>query len=1046
MKLFINYRRDETDDFVARLVERLSNEFGKENIFKDVDSILPGQDWKPALERSVKSCDVVLAIIGRQWTTCTDNFGQPRLFSEQDWVRYELEQAHGSGRIVMPILVKGAPRPEHSKLPPSLQWIHDKQFTEIRGERFFDDDVVRLVKDLQVLREQIAEQLAAQKKSAGGATGPDTTGAFLQCTSCKRVCPRTDQYCEGCGNSLWTNCPSCNQPIPAGQRFCKACGVDVVKVQRADAACNSARETLLQLASIKESESRLELAERLIADLDVAMRESSENPPLQNLRRQAQDMARDSASEAAEQASAIGQDEKAIQLFVRLLSHGGDKDVVVPRMNSIGLRRDRQMADAAEVARRGDYKHAIAVLSRLRESFPSDASIAELQGKFQAIYERALLLFATGMRDLSAQRLLVALDRELSWLRSQHIQTDKVTDLVKKVRRRIESADSTIAEASVELMAGNFKSAGHKAHNVLAVVADHQGARDVARSAGQIVERIARLEELVSLEKWCAANAMLPEIEALCGTDPKVATLKTKTKAAIRDLNASLLFLGSLAALLMIVGIFGVPWLNANALPAGWSRLFFANVWAMGSLLLLGVSFAASGERTQMVARVLSFLPTMSPQRSNGVRVARSGSVAQMKEAFRVDSAPLGAKRDELPPSPQTTQAQSAAATAAAASTSNQSQRPATYTAPPDPAPAATVVGETPRELSSAEVQQRMDSTATAIELIVAGALATQMLQLVLHWLLSQDGTSSWNIFISFGALAVGPFAAAFYIRGLEMWRSPVVLMAAYLASLALSSTLMHATTTLLFGLGLYVIYVGAISAFVCNVRLWKGALSAVVGPVAAFLISSPFIVIFAALASALSNAATKAAEMTSTTHASSSISPAIGGAALVWCMLVVVTSSTAQSPFKYLVKDYLFLQGILTVGLAFTTAAMIVFIVALFATVLNDQSIWLTRWIAFFVASQAAIPFLRWEWRKALSPSRAACSMVLIAAVVAIDWIDPGESIYVVPYFICVTSSVVLLNVVTCDVFKGRIEVAKLLRARIRRRKLPWRIEVRRK
>ena len=60
MKLFINYRRDDTDDFAGRLYERLISEFGTDNIFKDVDSIRPGQNWKTVLQESVGSCDVVL--------------------------------------------------------------------------------------------------------------------------------------------------------------------------------------------------------------------------------------------------------------------------------------------------------------------------------------------------------------------------------------------------------------------------------------------------------------------------------------------------------------------------------------------------------------------------------------------------------------------------------------------------------------------------------------------------------------------------------------------------------------------------------------------------------------------------------------------------------------------------------------------------------------------------------------------------------------------------------------------------------------------------
>src|SRR3954454_21802498 len=78
VKLFINYRREDTDDLAGRLYDRLTTEFGAENIFKDVDSIRPGQNWKVELERSVGQCDVVLALIGKGWVTCVDAKGRRR--------------------------------------------------------------------------------------------------------------------------------------------------------------------------------------------------------------------------------------------------------------------------------------------------------------------------------------------------------------------------------------------------------------------------------------------------------------------------------------------------------------------------------------------------------------------------------------------------------------------------------------------------------------------------------------------------------------------------------------------------------------------------------------------------------------------------------------------------------------------------------------------------------------------------------------------------------------------------------------------------------
>ncbi len=164
MKLFINYRREDTDDLAGRIHDRLSSEFGTENIFKDVDSIRPGQNWKAILEQAVGNCDIVLALIGKNWTKCVDRKGQPRLLSEEDWVRFELEAANRTRRVIMPILVKGTPVPAIEELPESLRWLLEIHVSEIRGDPFFKDDVARLVNELRRMRDRLTEQEQARSR------------------------------------------------------------------------------------------------------------------------------------------------------------------------------------------------------------------------------------------------------------------------------------------------------------------------------------------------------------------------------------------------------------------------------------------------------------------------------------------------------------------------------------------------------------------------------------------------------------------------------------------------------------------------------------------------------------------------------------------------------------------------------------------------------------------------------------------------------------------------------------------------------------------
>ncbi|MEP7285741.1 MAG: SUMF1/EgtB/PvdO family nonheme iron enzyme [Chloroflexota bacterium] len=66
-KIFISYRRDDSADVAGRIYDRLVAKFGKDAVFKDVDSIPFGVNFKKHLEGVVQQCAVELVIIGKQW-------------------------------------------------------------------------------------------------------------------------------------------------------------------------------------------------------------------------------------------------------------------------------------------------------------------------------------------------------------------------------------------------------------------------------------------------------------------------------------------------------------------------------------------------------------------------------------------------------------------------------------------------------------------------------------------------------------------------------------------------------------------------------------------------------------------------------------------------------------------------------------------------------------------------------------------------------------------------------------------------------------------
>lgn len=78
-RIFISYRREESAYPAGWLFDRLAHHFDGGQVFKDVDSIQPGDDFVEVIATAVGSCDVLLALIGAQWLTITDEHGQRRL-------------------------------------------------------------------------------------------------------------------------------------------------------------------------------------------------------------------------------------------------------------------------------------------------------------------------------------------------------------------------------------------------------------------------------------------------------------------------------------------------------------------------------------------------------------------------------------------------------------------------------------------------------------------------------------------------------------------------------------------------------------------------------------------------------------------------------------------------------------------------------------------------------------------------------------------------------------------------------------------------------
>jgi hypothetical protein len=148
-RIFISYRRDDSAGHAGRLHDRLVGEFGRDLLFMDIDAIPLGENFVTVLREKVAACDVLLAVIGRNWLDSRDRNGSRRLVDENDFLRVEIATALQRNIPVIPVLLDGATLPEAGQLPADLAELSLRQALGIRNDAFHSD-VDRLIRDLKV--------------------------------------------------------------------------------------------------------------------------------------------------------------------------------------------------------------------------------------------------------------------------------------------------------------------------------------------------------------------------------------------------------------------------------------------------------------------------------------------------------------------------------------------------------------------------------------------------------------------------------------------------------------------------------------------------------------------------------------------------------------------------------------------------------------------------------------------------------------------------------------------------------------------------------
>ena len=66
-RITLSYRREDSMDITGRIFDRLTSRYGRETVFRDIDNIPPGRDFREHIRSSIEGSDVLMVVVGPRW-------------------------------------------------------------------------------------------------------------------------------------------------------------------------------------------------------------------------------------------------------------------------------------------------------------------------------------------------------------------------------------------------------------------------------------------------------------------------------------------------------------------------------------------------------------------------------------------------------------------------------------------------------------------------------------------------------------------------------------------------------------------------------------------------------------------------------------------------------------------------------------------------------------------------------------------------------------------------------------------------------------------
>jgi len=139
MKVFLSYRRADSQATAGRMAQFLDAIPTVAEVFLDVDGISPGENFESRIQQTLAQVSHVFVLIGPQWAGPMGAGGKTRLFDDDDMVRREVRLALAGQVRLVPLLLDDTRMPRATELPPDLKALSSVNAFSLRTAHFDED-------------------------------------------------------------------------------------------------------------------------------------------------------------------------------------------------------------------------------------------------------------------------------------------------------------------------------------------------------------------------------------------------------------------------------------------------------------------------------------------------------------------------------------------------------------------------------------------------------------------------------------------------------------------------------------------------------------------------------------------------------------------------------------------------------------------------------------------------------------------------------------------------------------------------------------------